>query len=236
MSTSGRDASVRSGSGALLRDDRLRSATFIMETPGADEGWDAVNMRRALLLWSGSTDLPELPRRRSGRPRRSTRVVRGDPEPACAGVRTGARPLVTLMHRFLPEPRPRCGLFTLVVTGEREVCRAAALVRTGDYAGNQTQHDAGLWRDSRHQRDQFSGIRTTLRASSGAIGEPHAAESVSRSGSSRSVGAVPASGRGPSAPRADADVRLHELTHVGLGQNLVAAERVLDARRRQHGA
>jgi deoxyribonuclease-4 len=35
---------------ALLRDPRLAATTFIMETPGGDEGWDAVNMRRAWLM------------------------------------------------------------------------------------------------------------------------------------------------------------------------------------------
>jgi deoxyribonuclease IV len=65
-----------SGLGALLRDPRLRATTFIMETPGADEGWDAVNMRRARQLWGGATELPTLPPRAFRTSRRSTRMVR----------------------------------------------------------------------------------------------------------------------------------------------------------------
>ena len=64
------------GLGALLRDPRLASSTFIMETPGVDEGWDAVNMRRAWLLWQGATELPSLPPKAFRTNRRSTRVVR----------------------------------------------------------------------------------------------------------------------------------------------------------------
>ena len=63
------------GLGALLRDPRLRETTFIMETPGADEGWDAVNMRRARMLWGGTTQLPVLPPKAFRTNRRSTRVV-----------------------------------------------------------------------------------------------------------------------------------------------------------------
>jgi deoxyribonuclease-4 len=67
------------GLGAMLRDPRLREATFIMETPGAEEGWDAVNMRRAWLLWAGATELPVLPPKAFRTSRRSTRAgpVRG---------------------------------------------------------------------------------------------------------------------------------------------------------------
>jgi deoxyribonuclease-4 len=64
------------GLGTLLRDPRLRGTTFIMETPGAGEGWDAVNMRRAWMLWGGATELPVLPSRAFHTNRRSTRVVR----------------------------------------------------------------------------------------------------------------------------------------------------------------
>jgi deoxyribonuclease-4 len=64
------------GLGAFLRDPRLAGTTFIMETPGADEGWDAVNMRRARLLWSGASELPELPPKAFSVNRRSTRMVR----------------------------------------------------------------------------------------------------------------------------------------------------------------
>jgi len=62
------------GLGALLRDPRLARATFIMETPGADEGWDAVNLRRAWLLWRGATELPVLPPKAFRTNRRSTRA------------------------------------------------------------------------------------------------------------------------------------------------------------------
>jgi len=64
------------GLGALLRDPRMAGATFIMETPGVDEGWDAVNMRRAWQLWRGATELPTLPPKAFRTNRRSTRVVR----------------------------------------------------------------------------------------------------------------------------------------------------------------
>jgi deoxyribonuclease IV len=61
------------GLGAFLRDPRLAGTTFIMETPGADEGWDAVNLRRAWQLWHGATSLPELPPKAFRTNRRSTR-------------------------------------------------------------------------------------------------------------------------------------------------------------------
>jgi hypothetical protein len=47
-----------------------------METPGGDEGWDAVNMRRAWLMWGGATELPLLPPKAFTTNRRSTRMVR----------------------------------------------------------------------------------------------------------------------------------------------------------------
>jgi deoxyribonuclease-4 len=64
------------GLGALLRDRRLARTTFIMETPGADDGWDAVNMRRAWLLYGGATELPVLPPKAFRTSRKSTRMVR----------------------------------------------------------------------------------------------------------------------------------------------------------------
>jgi deoxyribonuclease IV len=64
------------GLGALLRDPRLASTVFIMETPGADEGWDAVNLRRAWMLWQGATELPILPPKAFRTNRRSTRTSR----------------------------------------------------------------------------------------------------------------------------------------------------------------
>ena len=62
------------GLGAMLRDPRLAGTTFIMETPGADEGWDAVNLRRARMLWHGATELPILPPKAFHATRRSTRA------------------------------------------------------------------------------------------------------------------------------------------------------------------
>ncbi|HUF85307.1 MAG TPA: deoxyribonuclease IV, partial [Acidimicrobiia bacterium] len=62
------------GLGAFLRDPRLAGTTFILETPGADEGWDAVNLRRAWLLWNGADSLPELPPKAFRTNRRSTRA------------------------------------------------------------------------------------------------------------------------------------------------------------------
>ncbi len=64
------------GLGAFLRDERAASAAFILETPGADEGWDAVNLRRARLLWDGADELPRLPPKAFRTNRRSTRVAR----------------------------------------------------------------------------------------------------------------------------------------------------------------
>lgn len=64
------------GLGAVLRDPRLARTTFIMETPGGDEGWDAVNLRRAYHLWTGATELPALPPRAFRTNRRSTREGR----------------------------------------------------------------------------------------------------------------------------------------------------------------
>jgi len=66
------------GLGALLRDPRLAGTAFIMETPGTDEGWDAVNMRRAWTLWGGATELPILPPKAFRTNRRSTRMGRRD--------------------------------------------------------------------------------------------------------------------------------------------------------------
>jgi deoxyribonuclease-4 len=62
------------GLGALLRDRRLAQAAFIMETPGTDEGWDAVNLRRAWSLWNGASELPTLPPKAFRTNRRSTRM------------------------------------------------------------------------------------------------------------------------------------------------------------------
>lgn len=63
------------GLGTLIREPRLAAAgtTFVMETPGADEGYDAVNLRRAWLLWNGATSLPVLPPKAFKLTRASTR-------------------------------------------------------------------------------------------------------------------------------------------------------------------
>ncbi len=63
------------GLGALLRDPRLARSVFIMETPGTDEGWDAVNLRRAWMLWQGARELPVLPPKAFKTNRRSTRMA-----------------------------------------------------------------------------------------------------------------------------------------------------------------
>lgn len=44
-----------------LRHPSLRHAAYILETPGMDTGYDAVNLERARLLWAGEP-LPTLPR------------------------------------------------------------------------------------------------------------------------------------------------------------------------------
>jgi deoxyribonuclease-4 len=47
---------------AILRDQRLAASTaLVMETPGMEDGYDVVNMRRAWLLYGGATQLPALP-------------------------------------------------------------------------------------------------------------------------------------------------------------------------------
>ncbi len=79
------------GLGALLRDPRLTETVFIMETPGADEGWDAVNLRRAWMLWSGAGELPVLPPRAFRVSRRSTRAAPGSGVGAGTGGRAGGR-------------------------------------------------------------------------------------------------------------------------------------------------
>ncbi len=67
------------GLGAILRDPRLRARTAVMlETPGVDEGYDAVNIRRALLLFRGAQELPVLPPKAFRLSRRSTRAGPGE--------------------------------------------------------------------------------------------------------------------------------------------------------------
>jgi deoxyribonuclease-4 len=63
------------GLAAFIRDRRLApTTTFMLETPGVDEGYDAINMRRAWLLYGGAETLPELPKAAFRMSRRSTRA------------------------------------------------------------------------------------------------------------------------------------------------------------------
>ncbi len=62
------------GLAAFLRDPRLPGrTTLVMETPGVDEGYDAVNLRRSWLLHGGAETLPTLPAGAFGLTRRATR-------------------------------------------------------------------------------------------------------------------------------------------------------------------
>ncbi|HEX2142421.1 MAG TPA: deoxyribonuclease IV, partial [Candidatus Limnocylindria bacterium] len=70
---------------AILTDPRLAERTaFMLETPGVDEGYDAVNLRRAWLLHQG-VELPELPPRAFKLHRRSTRVAPGSARKVSGG-------------------------------------------------------------------------------------------------------------------------------------------------------
>ena len=65
-------------------DDRLLAESNAVPIPFGpealpDEGWDAVNLRRAYLLWNGATELPILPPKAFRTNRRSTRM---GPKPA----------------------------------------------------------------------------------------------------------------------------------------------------------
>jgi deoxyribonuclease-4 len=64
------------GLAALLRDPRLAAATFVMETPGEEVGYDAVNLRRARLLYGGQTELPQLPPKAFTLTRRASRQTK----------------------------------------------------------------------------------------------------------------------------------------------------------------
>jgi deoxyribonuclease-4 len=64
------------GLAAFLRDPRLPGrTTLVMETPGVDEGFDSVNMRRSWLLYAGAVTLPVLPARAFRTSRASTRAA-----------------------------------------------------------------------------------------------------------------------------------------------------------------
>jgi deoxyribonuclease-4 len=79
------------GLSTILRDPRLPAQTAVMlETPGVDEGYDAVNVRRTLLLYRGATELPLLPPKAFKLTRRSTRLAPGErAKPARGRVRSG---------------------------------------------------------------------------------------------------------------------------------------------------
>jgi deoxyribonuclease-4 len=77
------------GLSALLRDPRLRATTFVMETPGVEEGYDAVNVRRARMLWAGETNLPQLPPKAF---KLNRRAVRGQPPRGRRGTTSGEEP------------------------------------------------------------------------------------------------------------------------------------------------
>jgi deoxyribonuclease-4 len=65
------------GLAAFLRDPRLPGrTTLVMETPGVDDGFDAVNMRRSWLLYAGADTLPVLHARAFKTSRASTRRSR----------------------------------------------------------------------------------------------------------------------------------------------------------------
>jgi len=65
------------GLSALLRDPRLpRVTTFVMETPGTEQGYDAVNTRRARLLLDGVLTLPTLSARALSAKRTAAQVKR----------------------------------------------------------------------------------------------------------------------------------------------------------------
>ncbi|HEX6139539.1 MAG TPA: deoxyribonuclease IV [Candidatus Limnocylindria bacterium] len=67
------------GLGAMLRDPRVAGhAAVMLETPGVDDGYDAVNMRRARLLYGGALTLPVLPPGAFKLNRRSTRAGPGE--------------------------------------------------------------------------------------------------------------------------------------------------------------
>ena len=67
------------GLARVLTHPGLAHVTYLLETPGMDDGYDAVNLRRAFLLWQGATELPILPPKAFRTSRKSTRT----------GVRTG---------------------------------------------------------------------------------------------------------------------------------------------------
>lgn len=78
------------GLATFLRDVRLPGRTaIVMETPGEDEGYDAINLRRSWLLYGGAETLPELPPAAFRLTRRGTRV----------GPSNGGRGVVAVRRR-----------------------------------------------------------------------------------------------------------------------------------------
>ncbi len=81
---------------AILLHPDLSGVPFYLETPGMDEGFDAVNMARVRALLAG-TPLPDLPgpvepaRRPRGRPRETAAAVPPEPPEAAAGTRRRRR-------------------------------------------------------------------------------------------------------------------------------------------------
>ena len=77
------------GLAAFLRDPRLPGRTaLVMETPGEERGYDAVNMRRSWLLYGGADRLPDLPASAMHLTRRATRAgTSGTRRKAGGGVR-----------------------------------------------------------------------------------------------------------------------------------------------------
>ena len=117
-----------------------------METPGEEVGYDAVNLRRARLLYAGETDLPQLPPKAFKLTRRASRGQ---------GPRVG-RPRIYrgVSENYAPRLNPLVGFRVAVAVAQ--------------------------------------------------------------------------------APVANAEVRVHELADIGLGERVVTAQRVLDAGRGQH--
>ena len=59
-STWARVASAPRGLAHLLAHPRLREKPFVLETPGMDDGYDAINLERCRMLLAGEP-LPKLP-------------------------------------------------------------------------------------------------------------------------------------------------------------------------------
>jgi deoxyribonuclease IV len=76
------------GLAAFLRDPRLPGrTTLVMETPGEEQGYDAVNLRRSWLLHGGAEALPELPRSAMRLTRRSSRAGSSGTQGGAGAVR-----------------------------------------------------------------------------------------------------------------------------------------------------